>query len=134
GATLRVRGQVVSQYPLERLEALYNGRDVATARPEGGQLKVGLDQAIPVDRSGWLALRVSGPPHADQPTGSVFAHTSPVYLDVPDRPIRARDDAYYFLAWIDRPARDVRRRDRIPSRHRSHVESQLSAAREVYRK
>jgi hypothetical protein len=134
GATLRVRGRVVSQYPLDRLEALCNGRVVARAQPEGERLELTLDRAIPVECSGWIALRVSGPPHADQPTGSVFAHTSPVYVEVPDRPVRALEEAEYFLAWIDRLEQDMRRRDRVPGRHRAHVESQLSAAREVYRK
>src|SRR5262249_40423070 len=92
GATLRIRARGTSQHPLARLEALNNGRVVATARPEGEKLEVAIDQGIAADRGGWIALRVSGPPHADQPTGSVFAHTSPVYLDVPGRPVLARED------------------------------------------
>jgi hypothetical protein len=133
-AKLRVSGRAISQYPLDRLEVLYNGRVVATTQPAGNRREVVIEQAVPVVSSGWIALRASGPPHPDQPTGSVFSHTSPIYLDVPNRPVRAPEDAQYFLTWIDRLGDDVRRRDRVPSRHRAHVESQLSAAREVYRK
>ena len=31
-----------------------------------------------------------------------FGTTSPIYVTVGERPIRSRDDARYFLAWIDR--------------------------------
>lgn len=130
---MRIVGRAISRYPLHRLEAPYDGRVVATAAPDQDGLTVALDQTIPDDRGGWMALRVAGPPHADQPTGVVFAQASPVYLDVPGRPLRSREDAAYFLAWIDRLADDVHRRDRIPNRHRTHVEAPPSAARAVAR-
>jgi hypothetical protein len=131
--TLRVRGRVISQFPLEHLEVVYNGAVVATTRPEGDGLEVAIDQDVPVDRSGWIALRVAGPPHPDQATGAVYAHTSAIYIDVPGRPALAREDAHYFLAWIDRLENDVKRRDRVPARQQAHVASQLSAARAVYK-
>jgi hypothetical protein len=134
GVSLRLRAQAIAQYPLDQLEAVYNGAVVATARPrKAGDLEISLDQEIPVDRGGWIAFRVAGPPHADQPTGSVFAHTSAIYLDVPGRPVQAREDAAYFLAWIDRLEAEIIRRDRIPPRRRDHVASQLAAARAVYK-
>jgi hypothetical protein len=70
----------------------------------------------------------------DHPTGGQYAHTSPIYVDVADRPAESREDALYFLKWIDRLALAVRLRDRIPSAElRAHVESQLESARDVYR-
>jgi len=49
--------------------------------------------------------------------------------------VATRQDALYFLEWIDRLALAVRIRDRIPSAElRAHVESQLDSARAVYRK
>jgi hypothetical protein len=133
GEKLRVRSRVVSQYPLERLEVLVNGGVAAIARPESDKLAISLAQSVAIERSGWIALRASGAPHADQPNGVVFAHTSPIYVEVPDRPALAREDAEYFLAWIDRLAADIQRRERIPARQRAHVESQLSAARNAYK-
>jgi hypothetical protein len=102
------------------------------AKAAGDRLSAEIEQVVNVERSGWLALRASGPPHRDQPGGSVFGHTSPVYVEVAGRPVDAREDAAYFLAWVDRLAGDIRRRDRVPSRSRLHVESQLAAARVVY--
>ncbi len=48
------------------------------------------------------------------------------------KPAEARADAEYFLAWVDRLAADVNRRDRIPSRSRAHIEAQIAEARKVY--
>jgi hypothetical protein len=33
---------------------------------------------------------------------TVFAHTSPVYVAVDGAPVQSRDDAAYFVEWIDR--------------------------------
>jgi hypothetical protein len=87
---------------------------------------------VPIARSGWIALRAAGPPHPDQPGGAVFGHTGAVYITVAGEPIDPRTDAEYFITWIDRLRTDVRRRNRIPSRHQVAVESQIAAAREVF--
>ena len=54
--------------------------------------------------------------------------TSPASLVV-------RDDAAYFLEWIDRLEERFASGDRVPSpQMRAHVKGQLDAARAVYRK
>jgi len=134
GASLRVRGRVISQYPLDRVEVVRDGKVVGEAKAIGDRLSTEVEQLVTFERSGWVALRASGPPHRDQPESSVFGHTSAVYVEVPGRPVDAREDAAYFLAWIDRLAAQVRQRDRVPARSRQHVESQLATARTVYEK
>jgi hypothetical protein len=129
---LRVQGRARARVPLDRLEVIQDGRVVATATATGDRLTIAIDQSIPVERSGWVALRASGPNHPDQPDGTVFAHTGPVYIEVPGKPVDARPDAEAFIAWIDRLAADVHGRDRIPHRSRAAVDAQLAAAREVY--
>jgi Tol biopolymer transport system component len=132
GGRLRIHGRATSQYPLDRLELVHDGRVVAGTTAGGDRLSVEIETSVPVERCGWVALRVSGPPHPDQPDNSVFAHTGVVWIDVPGRPADASEDATHFLAWIDRLAADVRARDRIPPRLRSHVESQIAQARAVF--
>jgi hypothetical protein len=129
---LRIQGRARARVRLDRLEVVQNGRVVATANATGDRLTIAIDQAIPVERSGWVALRASGPNHPDQPDGTVFAHTGPVYIEVPGKPVDARPEAEAFIAWIDRLAADIHKRDRIPRRSKAGVEAQLSAAREVY--
>ena len=131
---VKVEGRVVSQYPINRVEVIYNSEVIAAAKIDDAALNVQIDESVSIPRSGWIALRAAGPPHPDQPSGTVFGHTSAVYVEVKNKPISAQEDAEYFIKWIDRLRTDVRRRNRIPSRHQVHVESQISAAREVYNK
>ncbi len=92
-----------------------------------------MERTVRIERSGWLALVASGPPHADLPAGKLYAHTSPVYVRVAGKPAGSRADAEYFLAWIDRLEAAIRQRDRIPSDPlKNHVADQLNAARAVY--
>jgi TolB protein len=134
GDSLQVLGTAVSQYPLNRLEIVINGQVAATIKGQEGSGTISIDQAIPIEESGWIALRVDGPQHPDHPGRSLFAHTSPVYLNVPGKPVSARVDAEYFLKWIDRLASAVEERNRIPGRRKPLVKAQLDAARVVYRK
>jgi hypothetical protein len=142
GATLRLAGpgkvQVTAkawwQLPLRRAELVQDGKVIATREFSGeGPVELVWQQEVPFERSGWLALRASGPAHADNPGGGAYAHTSPVYVEVADRPPLAREDAQFFLRWIDRLDLALRERNRIPgATQTAHVASQLEAARAVY--
>ena len=124
--------EIRSQYNIDLAEVVYNGQVVATSEVASGANRIALDKTIAIERSGWIAVRASGPRHRAQPGGVVYGHTSPVYLEVAGRPLESRADAEYFVAWIDRLQADIRRRNRIPSRHQLHVETQIAAARAVY--
>jgi hypothetical protein len=114
---------------------LSNGRVAAKLRPARDALTTQLDQAIPVDRSGWIALRAVGPARGDVKGESLYAHTSPVYISVAGRPAGSAEDARYFLAWINRLWDTVEERDRIPGADlKAEVQSQIDRARAVYRK
>ena len=134
GGPVRVRAMAASQYPLHHLDVVVNGRVAAAVEAEPGGRTIAIDRAIPIEESGWIGARVSGPAHADHPGPSLFAHTGAVYLEVVGKPARAAADARSFLEWIDRLDGAVRHRGRIPGRLEPHVRTQLDAARAVYRK
>jgi hypothetical protein len=130
---VKVQAAVTSPFPLTRIEVLYNGKAVATGEP-AKTLTTELTKSIALEQSGWLALRVVGPAHADV-EGVVYAHTSPVYVTVAGKPAGSAEDAKYFLAWIDRLWETVQERDRIPSpQEKAAVQAQVEQARGVYRK
>lgn len=130
-----VAASLAAQFPLERFELVHNGQVIKSVTLEANARKAELNMEVDVPTNGWLAVRASGPGHPDHPLGTQYAHTSPVYLEVRDRPFDASQDAAYFLKWIDRLQLDVRVRNRIPSAGlRRHVEQQLDAARSVYRR
>ena len=73
------------------VEAVVNGRAVASQRlvADGTVRDVRLE--VPVDRSSWIALRIPG-----------SAHTNPIFVTVGGRPIRAsRKSAEWCLAAVD---------------------------------
>jgi Tol biopolymer transport system component len=130
---IRVKAVARSQYPLAKVELIHNGQVAVTLPLAKDDLSAGLDREIDVKTSGWIALRASGPGHPDSVVPAVYAHTAPIYLDVAGSAVRSRDDALFFLAWIDELDVLLRLRDRIPDAElRRHVQQQLGAARSVY--
>ncbi len=100
-AALKVKAHAVSLEPYETLEIIYNGKVVRSAKPSGEHFAAAIDEVIEVDRGGWIAARAHGPkmlPYG--PTWwqmPVFAHSSPIYLNMPGRPAPAAESARLFL-------------------------------------
>jgi TolB protein len=130
---LRVQASARSQYPLAKVELIHNGQAVVALPMAKDDRSATLDKEIEVKKSGWFALRASGPGHPDSVVPAVYAHTAPIYIDVAGSSVRSREDAQFFLSWIDDLAVMLRARDRIPDAElRRHVEEQMEAARRVY--
>jgi hypothetical protein len=130
---LRVKASAQSQYPLAKVELIRNGQVALTVPLAKDERSATLNMEIEVIKSGWYALRASGPGHPDSVVPAVYAHTAPIYVDVAGSTVRSRDDALFFLRWIDELDVMLRIRDRIPDAElRRHVENQLDAARRVY--
>ena len=128
-----VSGSANSQFPLDRVELVYNGKVLTTAALTENGTRATISARVKLNRSGWLALRAAGPGHPDHPVGRQDAHTSPIYVEVAGKPAASREDAKFFLKWIDRLSLALRVRDRVPNEQlRQHVQSQLEAARQVY--
>lgn len=114
--------------PLSRVELVHNGKVVATGRLAPDKLDGTINERVEIERSGWLSVRAFG-------AGRLQAHTSPVYVEVAGKPAGSREDADYFLRWIDRLEEMFTKRDRVPSEELvRRVRSQIQAAREIYRK
>jgi hypothetical protein len=133
---IKVTARAWSHLPMRRAELVQDGQVIGSRDfPADGPQEVAWEQEVPVEHSGWIALRATGPYHADNPVGESYAHTSPVYVEIDGHPPEARADAQFFLQWIDRLELALRERDRLPSAaDRAHVTAQLEAARRVYAK
>jgi hypothetical protein len=71
--------------------------------PQGGY-ESPLASFVTLDTSGWIALRA----FEKRPDGRVrFAHTSPVHVDIPDRPLRPRREEVAYL--IERIEQEIER-------------------------
>jgi len=134
-AEVKLRAKVSSQFPLDRVEILYNGKVVVGIPLAGDRLSAESDKPVRIDRSGWLALRALGPANADVQGELLYAHTSPVYVAVAGRPPGSAGDARYFLAWIDRLWDTVEERDRFPDKQsQDQVHAEIEEAKKVYQK
>jgi Tol biopolymer transport system component len=122
--------------PLRRAELVQDGKVIAAKEfAADGPWELAWELDVPFERSGWLALRATGPVHADSPSGEAYAHASPVYVEVVGRPPAARADAQFFVDWINRLETALRERNRIPTaEQKTRVMAQLEAARAVYAK
>jgi hypothetical protein len=112
---IRVHAEARSAVPFDRLELLASGIVVAAADASGSPASAVLEVDLPVATSGWLAARCRGAQqliYGPAPQ-RLFAHTSPVYVQVEARPQRAdaatvvalSADLDRMLDWVGREGR-----------------------------
>ena len=134
GGTVEVVARMDSAFPVDRLELIRNGV-VLEEIPLGDGGVVGtLRKRIRVERSGWYTLRAStaGPVLPVDDT-RLYAETGPIYVYRGDQLIRSREDAEYFVRWIDDIARQASAHPGWRSnREREHVLAQFEEARTVF--
>jgi len=110
GGEVTARVRLRSIVPVDHLELVRNGEVVRTIPLAGDRTSAAATVRLPVDKSGWLILRARSD-RAIEPVLDLFpyATTSPIYLSVGGRPARSKEDAEYFMAWIDRTRDAVER-------------------------
>jgi hypothetical protein len=107
GGTLEVRTVArAAQAVIEGLEIVMNGQVVAAERASGSVAELRLATTLEVRSGAWIAARVRSPflVHSAFAT-AMAAHTSPVYVEVADRPLASPGDAAAIGAVIDGTAR-----------------------------
>jgi hypothetical protein len=133
GTSITVNGIVQSLSPIHRIEILVNGNIVRTlsgsdvTQPEGNSYKLPLQETIPIEGSSWLAVRC----FEARPDGRIrFAHSAPVFIDVPGKPQSPyRDEVNHF---IERMEREVsRNRDLLSPEAFDEYQQALSIYREL---
>ena len=103
GGRLPVRVHARAAQPvITGLELVVNGAVVASVRPPAAAAEVLLEETVAVSSSSWIAARS----RSDRVIQSAFAtsmaaHTSPVYVEVTDRPLFEPSDADAILTIID---------------------------------
>jgi signal peptidase I len=88
-----------SHYPIKRVGIVHNGRVVKRRNLKDASYEGEWEAEFPVDSNGWIAVRCSGVAR-DSYNQSVFAHTSPVYLQNGKTNPNQKKDAAYFLKSI----------------------------------
>jgi hypothetical protein len=134
GREVVLHGRLQSIVPVEKLEVFYNGEviDSIPLNQDGRQAEFKLEKTI--EHSGWLTLRASGSaPLHPVDDRYVFAETGPIYVYVGQRAIRSREDAEYFVRWIDAVTAVAEEHPGWRSeKEKEHVLNQFEAARRVF--
>ncbi|MFI5227318.1 MAG: CehA/McbA family metallohydrolase, partial [Candidatus Limnocylindrales bacterium] len=130
GGSLEVRATArAAQATIASLEIVMNGRVVAVERSSGPVAELRLAATLDVRSGAWIAARTRSEHEIRSAFAtSMAAHTSPVYVEVVDRPLFDPDDAAAIAEVIEGTARwlettaavvDERRRDRMVERIRA---------------
>jgi len=115
GRPLRIRAEARGAVPFDRLELIADGKVVAETAASGSPASAVLETDLPVQASCWLAARCRGEHQLlHRPANQkVFAHTSPVYVQLEGRPFqpeaaaipRFRAALDGMLRWVAEEAR-----------------------------
>jgi TolB protein len=133
GGTLNAVAQLETIVPVEKLEIFWNGKPIETIPVASQARTFRVEKAIPVRGSGWLTLRARGGPNHPIDDRYVVAETSPVYVYAGDQPIRSREDAEYFMRWIDGITKLAQAHPGWRSEtEKKHVLGQFAEARKVF--
>jgi TolB protein len=136
---VRVAAKVESYVPFSTIEVIVNGKvaahdEIVESDTVGPRVTL-FDIDLPIARSSWIALRVRGADHAGVFDGPVWSHTSPVYVKVAGQRIVSRQDAEYFVDWIEQMLRVVAARNRYGSvENRRQIEMLFRRAQDEFRK
>jgi TolB protein len=121
---VRIHATLHTQAPVDRFEVVVNGK-ATIAKPAAGKNQLTIDEAVPLAHSSWIAARAIGPwSRMLLNDVQAFAHTSPVYVRFGDERIASKEDAQFWIDWIDRLVAQVNQRGRFatPERKREVVE------------
>jgi hypothetical protein len=138
-AKLAVKARAQSLEPYEQLEIIHNGKVIRTVHPAGEHFTASFDETIEVDRGGWIAARAHGrkmlPYGATWWQMPVFAHSSPIYLDMPGRPARSAESAQLFLDQLGYLQRWVEGEAKFPTpENKAEAAARIESAKAIYRK
>ena len=133
GNVVRVNATAESLFRMHRLEIVQDGHVVHAVEADGDGKSLSAELEIPVENSGWIAARALGPPQHGAMDSYLFAHTNPVFVIADDEPIRSREDAAFFVRWIDQVLYELRFMDRWDDpAHKEEVLATFEEGRRLY--
>ncbi|WP_133064350.1 CehA/McbA family metallohydrolase [Sandarakinorhabdus cyanobacteriorum] len=108
--------------PVERLEIIVNGKVVASRLNSEGKTAMEITGKADFQASSWIAARAISDTRLpiqgeyNGPDGvPVFAHTSPIYVDIAGKPRTSREDAAHLRDWCGRTVEWARTKAKYPS-------------------
>lgn len=132
--TVQYRGFLRSAVPLDALELVFNGEVIREIELGPDGMTANFDGSVEVQSSGWLLLRASAAgPHPDVFDMYPYGTTNAVFVEIAGQEPRSREDAEYFLAWIERVRESAAAHpDYFSERERQRVLAHIDEAAAVF--
>jgi hypothetical protein len=112
---VQLNATIESVRPIQSIEMIVNGKVVATAQaanlksPDGTYSNRARNK-LPISGSSWVAIRVF---EHNGGRKNLFAHSSPVFMEVPGAPLRPRREEIDYL--VGRVKEEIARNERVLS-------------------
>jgi hypothetical protein len=122
--------------PVDHLDIICNGQVVRELKLAGDRRKVDESGTLPISSTGWCLLRAFSD-KAEYPVLDLYpyATTSPIYVSVGGNSLHPKEDAAYFIAWIDQLIAGAQaNQDWNSKAEKTTVLDQFRQARSVYEK
>jgi len=133
--TFSVKALMTSLTPVDAVDVIVNGEVAQTIPLSQDRKSAVFESELRLDESAWVTLRV----YAKSASPLVFdnypyATTSPIYVTLGGKPVRSRDDADHFIAWIDKLEAIAKDGEYNTDDERKAVLQNLAAARRAFEK
>lgn len=125
---LKVIGRGIGRNDFAGLELVHNGRVIHTGRSQAEEkhYRAEIEYSLSVEEPGWLALRIPGS-GMNEFGRTLFAHTSPILLELNGRRIYKPEVRDEFLAQLERNVESIHKNGLFAS------EEELEQVLRVYR-
>jgi TolB protein len=120
--------------PIDHLEVVCDGKVVRDLKLDAARESADIEETISIRQSGWCLLRAWSD-KAEHPILDIYpyATTSPIYVSVAGSKIQSKEDAAYFVAWIDRLSAAAKsNQDWNNDTEKTSVMTMLDSARKIY--
>jgi hypothetical protein len=131
---IKFKASLRSIVPVDHLEIICNGQPVRQIKLSGNRQIANEEGTLTLNASAWCLLRAYSDT-AEYPVLDLYpyATTSPIYVTIEGSRLNAKDDAAYFIAWIDQLIAGAQKnQDWNNEAEKAAVLDQLMRARKVY--
>jgi hypothetical protein len=103
-------GKAMGRVDFGRIEMIYNGKvvDHVEATKEGGYYHANKHFRVEIDEPGWVALRITPDANVNELGRPLFAHTSPIYLEVDGKTIFRGETAKQLVAEMKQSMKTIK--------------------------
>ena len=131
---MKFKAWLRSIVPIDHLQIICNGKVVRELKLAGDRQRADEEGAVSISETGWCLLRAFSD-KAEYPVLDLYpyATTSPIYLTVNGSSPHPKEDAEYFITWIDQLIAGAQsNHDWNSDAEKSAVVDQFTRARSVY--